>query len=77
MSPMSDHVAPILAEVREHINRMVTEMQLGRELGDADLEQRLTAIREAEAESSARAQLHEMKRARGRGLLPVVLPMAS
>jgi len=66
-----------LAEVRDHINRLVAEVHLSRELGDAELEQRLTAIREAEADSSARAQLQEMKRTRGRSFLPVVLPMAS
>jgi phage shock protein A len=66
-----------LAEVREHINRLVAEVQLSREFGDADLEQRLSAIREAEAESSARTQLLEMKRARRRTLLPVVMPAAS
>jgi phage shock protein A len=66
-----------LAEVRDHINRMVAEVQLSREIGDADLEQRLSAIREAEADASARAQLREMKHARGRLLLPVVVPMAS
>jgi phage shock protein A len=65
-----------LAEVREHINRLVAEVQLSREFGDADLEQRLSAIREAEAESSARTQLREMKRTRKRTLLPVVLPAA-
>ena len=63
-----------LDAVREHINRLVNEAQVSRELGDGELEQRLTRIREAEAEASARAQLHEMKRTRGRGLLPMVLP---
>jgi phage shock protein A len=66
-----------LAEVREHINRLVAEAQLNREFGDADLEQRLNAIREAEAESSARTQLRELKRARRRILLPVLMPAAS
>lgn len=66
-----------LAEVREHINRLVAEVQLSREFGDADLEQRLNAIREAEAESSARTQLRELKRTRRRPLLPVVMPAAA
>ncbi len=74
-SPEADISA--LTEVREHINRLVAEVQLSREFGDADLEQRLSAIREAEAESSARTQLREMKRARGRTLLPVVMPAAA
>jgi phage shock protein A len=66
-----------LAEVREHINRLVAEVQLSREFADAELEQRLTAIRDAEAEASARTQLRELKRARKRDLLPIVLPAAS
>lgn len=66
-----------LAEVRDHINRLVAEVQVSRDFGDADLEQRLNAIRDAEAESSARTQLREMKRARRRTLLPVVMPAAS
>ena len=65
-----------LDAVREHIERQVAEVQLGRDLGDADLEQRLGAIRDAEASASARAQLEEMKRSRPRRLLPVVLPAA-
>jgi len=66
-----------LAEVREHISRLVAEVQLSREFADAELEQRLSAIREAEAQSSARTQLREMKRTRKRELLPVVLTAAS
>lgn len=38
-----------------------------------DLEKRLASIRDAEAAASARAQLDELKRSRGRNLLPVVL----
>ncbi|HVM94824.1 MAG TPA: PspA/IM30 family protein [Candidatus Acidoferrales bacterium] len=64
-----------LESVREHINRLVTETQMSRELGDTDLEQRLGAIREKEATAAARAQLEELKRARRRRLLPVVLPV--
>ena len=62
-----------LEEVRDHINRLVTETQVGRDLGDGDLERRLGKIREAEAESSARAQLEELKRAR-RELVPMIIP---
>jgi len=65
-----------LEAIREHIERQVTEVQLGRDLGDRDLEQRLGAIRDAEANASAYAQLEEMKRSRPRRLLPVVLPAA-
>jgi phage shock protein A len=65
-----------LEAVRDHIERQVTEVQLGRDLGDSDLEQRLGAIRDAEATAAAYAQLEEMKRSRHRRLLPVVLPVA-
>jgi phage shock protein A len=61
-----------LDAVREHIERQVSEVQLGRDLADTDLEHRLGAIRDAEASSAAHAQLEEMKRARRR-LLPLVL----
>jgi phage shock protein A len=63
-----------LESVREHINQLVTETKLNRELGDGELDKRLERIREAEAETARRAQLDEMKRARGRDLLPMVLP---
>jgi phage shock protein A len=62
-----------LDAVRDHINRLVTEAQVHRDLGDRDLENRLANIRDAEAAASARAQLDELKRSRGRNLLPVVL----
>lgn len=65
-----------LDSVRDHINRLVTEAQVHRDLGDSDLEKRLAGIRDAEAAASARAQLDELKRTRGRHLLPVVLPQA-
>jgi len=72
LSPEADIRA--LDEVRDHINRLVSETQLGRDLGDTDLERRLGRIREAEAESSARAQLEELKRTRRQKLVPMVLP---
>lgn len=59
--------------VRDHINRLVEEAQMGREIGDADLEKRLSTIREAEAAAAAQAQLEELKRTRRRVLLPLVL----
>jgi len=62
-----------LETVRDHIERQVAEVQLGRDLSDPDLEQRLGAIRDAEASAAARAQLDELKRRRPRRLLPVVL----
>ena len=72
LSPEADIRA--LEEVRDHINRLVAETQLGRDLGDTELERRLGRIRDAEAESAARAQLDELKRARREKLVPMVLP---
>ncbi len=63
-----------LEGVRDHINQLVTETQVGRDLGDRELDQRLGRIREAEADASQRAQLAELKRTRKRDLLPMVLP---
>jgi phage shock protein A len=64
-----------LDEVRDYINRVVSETHVSREIGDGELERRLDHIREAEAESSARAQLEELKRTRrGEKLVPMVLP---
>ena len=74
LSPDADIRA--LEEVRDHINRLVTETQVSRDLGDTELEKRLGRIREVEAESSARAQLDELKRARRARLVPMVLPQA-
>jgi phage shock protein A len=72
LSPEADIRA--LDSVRDHINRLVEEAQVSRDLRDSDLERRLGAIREAEATIAARAQLEELKRSRKRALLPVVLP---
>jgi phage shock protein A len=73
LSPDADIRA--LEEVRDHVNRLVAETQVSREVGDGELERRLGRIREAEAENAARAQLEELKRSRrGDQLLPVVLP---
>ena len=72
LSPDADIRA--LDAVRDHINRLVTEVQLSRDLGDTDLEKRLDTIREAEANAAARAQLDELKRTRRRTFLPLVLP---
>ena len=65
-----------LEDVREHIHRLVEETKIHRDLADSELERRLGKIREAEAEAARRAQLDELKRARGRGLLPMVLERA-
>jgi len=73
----SDADIRALEEVRDHVNRLVAETQVSRDVGDGELERRLGRIREAEAESSARAQLEELKRSRrGEQLLPVTLPEA-
>ena len=73
----SDADIRALDEVRDHVNRLVAETQITRDVGDGELERRLSRIREAEAESAARAQLEELKRSRrGEQLLPVSLPQA-
>jgi phage shock protein A len=73
----SDADIRALDEVRDHVNRLVAETQITRDVGDGELERRLGRIREAEAESSARAQLEELKRSRrGEQLLPIALPQA-
>jgi phage shock protein A len=66
-----------LETVRDHINRLVSEVQVARDAGDPELERRLGTIREAEANNAARAQLDELKRSRRRTLLPVVMPQAA
>jgi len=72
LSPDADIRA--LDALREHINKLVEEVQLAREVADPELERRLGHIREAEAAAAARAQLEELKRARKSTLLPVALP---
>jgi phage shock protein A len=62
LSPDADIRA--LEDIRDHINRLVSETQLSRDLNDTDLTRRLTQIRQTESESAARAQLEELKRAR-------------
>lgn len=74
LSPDADLRA--LDAVRDHVNRLVEEARVSHDLGDGDLEKRLAKIREAEAQSSARSQLEELKRARRRTLLPMVLATA-
>ena len=62
-----------LEAVREHIERLVEETKINRDLGDSELERKLGKIREAEADAARRAQLQQLKRARGRDLLPMVI----
>jgi phage shock protein A len=75
LSPEADIRA--LEEVRDHVHRLVAEVNLVREGGDPALEKRLGTIRDAEAERRARAQLDELKRARKASLVPMVLTPAS
>jgi len=63
--------------VREHVERLVQEAKVSRDLGDSALEERLGKIRAAEADAAARAQLEELKRARKGRLLPLVIPARS
>jgi phage shock protein A len=71
LSPEADIQA--LDAVREHVNRLVSEVSLVREGGDPELERRLGLIRDAEAQAAARAQLDELKRARRASLVPMVI----
>jgi phage shock protein A len=75
LSPEADIRA--LEAVREHVERLVTETQVARDVGDAELEKRLGRIKAAEADAAARAQLDELKRTRRRGLVPMVMPTAT
>jgi phage shock protein A len=72
LSPDADIRA--LEAVREHVQRLVEESKMSRDAGDTDLERRLGKIRQAEAEAAAKSQLEELKRARKRLLLPMILP---
>lgn len=74
-SPDADIQA--LEEVRAHVERLVAEAQVSREVSDVELEKKLEGIREAEASASAQAQLAEMKRARKRSLVPLNLTEAA
>jgi len=71
LSPEADIQA--LEQVRDHVNRLVTEANLVRDGADPALEKRLGVIRDAEADRSARAQLDELKRARKSNLVPMVV----
>lgn len=65
-----------LETVRDHVNRLASEVQISQELEDGELGRKLADIREAESLASARAQLEELKRARQTRLLPLVLKEA-
>jgi phage shock protein A len=71
-SPEADIRA--LEAVREHIQRIVEEARINRDLRGGELEQRLGKIRADEAEVAARQQLDELKRSRRVRLpLPVLV----
>jgi len=71
ISPDADIRA--LEEVRAHVERLVAEAQVSREVNDVELEKKLEGIREAESSNAARAQLDELKRVRKRSLVPLDL----
>lgn len=71
ISPDADIRA--LEEVRAHVERLVAEAQVSREVNDVELEKKLEGIREAGATNAARAQLDELKRVRRRSLVPLDL----
>jgi phage shock protein A len=75
LSPEADIQA--LETVREHVNRLVAEVALVREGADPELERRLGVIRDAEAVTSARAQLEELKRNRHATLVPMTIAPAA
>jgi phage shock protein A len=75
LSPEADIRA--LDTVRDHINRLVNEVNLVRDGADPELERRLGLIRDAEAQAGARAQLDELKRTRKGALVPMVLTPTS
>jgi phage shock protein A len=72
LSPDADIRA--LDAVRDHVNRLVEEAKMSRDLGDTELERRLGKIRAAEADSAARSQLEELKRSRRERLVPMLIP---
>lgn len=53
-----------LDKVREHIKTTIAEANLGKELRDSDLDVRLQKLRQDTGQSTARAQLEELKRQR-------------
>jgi phage shock protein A len=53
-----------LETVREHIKNTISEANLGKELRDSDLDQRLAKLRQQSGSISARAELDALKAAR-------------
>lgn len=53
-----------LDNVRDHIKNTVAEANLGKELGESDLDSRLRKLRQASGDSTAKKKLEELKRQR-------------
>jgi phage shock protein A len=53
-----------LDKVRDHIKNTISEANLGKELRESDLDVRLNKLRQASGNTTAKAQLDELKRAR-------------
>lgn len=62
-----------LEEVRDSVNRAVSEVKLGGELDRSAVNDRLEKLREADALQRARDELSRLRRAREQRLLPVAL----
>ena len=63
-----------LEEVRAHIDRLSAEVDVSREVADAELAERIEKVREAEMDAAARAELDELKRIKKRSLVRVDMP---
>ena len=60
-----------LAEVRESIQRMLTQAGVNRELHGAEIDQKLEEIRRRNADARVQAELEELKRSRRPPLVPM------
>jgi phage shock protein A len=65
-----DNEVKALENVREHIKNTVAQANLGQELSDTSLDQRLAQLREKSGEVSARQQLEQLKAAAAAKQLP-------
>ena len=65
-----------LEEVRAHIQRLSAEVEVSREVADAELAERVEQVKVAEAEAAARAEFEELRRRRRRALVPIEVPPA-
>ncbi len=53
-----------LDNVRDHIRNTIAEADLGKEIGESDLDTRLKKLRQTSGSATARAQLDQLKKAR-------------